>query len=78
MLTNPHVGFARWRSTTPRFNYFAGWQYLFQPSYRQEIHERWREESTGSIILQILGSVLGMGLTGMFAAFALMAALTLI
>jgi hypothetical protein len=77
MVTNPHVGFMKLRST-PRFNYFAGWQYLFQPDYRQEIHARWAEESKVSVVLQILGSLLGMGLTGMFAALALMAALTLV
>jgi hypothetical protein len=74
----PHAGrFIRMRST-PRFNYFAGWQYLFQPGYRQEIHERWREESKISIILQILGSIFGMGLTGVLAALAFMAAMTLV
>ncbi len=78
MLTHPHVGnFIKARSG-PRINFLAGWQYLFQPEYRKLTHHRWRDEGKVWITIQILGSILGMGLSGMFAAFAVMAVWTLI
>ncbi len=80
MLTHPRVGYfiKSYSISMPRFNFLAGWQYLFQPEYRKLTHDRWRNEGNISIAIQILGSVLGMGLSGLFAAFAVMAAWTLI
>ena len=60
------------------FNYFAGWQYLFQPAYRKEVHERWQGEGRTGIAIEVLASIIGMGFTGMVAAFALMSAWSMI
>ena len=77
MLNYPHVTrFVNFKSPS-RFNHMAGWQYLFSPDYRRQTHIRWQHDSQLSIAVQVLGAALGMGLTGVIAGFAAMAAWTL-
>lgn len=74
MFYHPRVHrFVKSNASQP-FNYFAGWQYLFQPGYRKEIHERWKGEGRTEIAIEILAATIGMGFIGLLAAFALMSA----
>ena len=74
MFYQPRVHrFVRASASQP-FNYLAGWQYLFHPEYRKEIHERWERMGSAGIAIEILASAIAMGFTGLVAAFALMTA----
>lgn len=39
--------------TKPEINLFAGWRYLFDRSYRQEIREEWQSEPAWVVALQM-------------------------
>jgi drug/metabolite transporter (DMT)-like permease len=38
---------------------FAGWRYLFSPSYRRRVHERWQSKSQLQIAQEIAAAVAG-------------------
>lgn len=41
-------------------NAFAGWRYIFSPSFRQRTHARWKVEGRGTAVLEILFGAAGM------------------
>lgn len=78
MMTGYHPSIGRLIrfKNTPRFNFTAGWQYLFLPKYRKVTHERWRHESHAAVAIQILAGIFGMAFTGLLAGLAVLAAST--
>lgn len=40
-------------------NAFAGWSYLFSPSFRKRTHARWKAEGRGKAVVEILFGTLG-------------------
>ncbi len=41
----------------PNLNYFAGWQYLFDAEYRQNVQEEWRGMPAFLVGLQVLAGI---------------------
>jgi len=41
----------------------AGWRYILSPSYRRQTHHRWKQKTTLHMVLDILGSVIGIFFT---------------
>jgi hypothetical protein len=39
---------------------FAGWRYLFSPSYRARTHSRWQQTTQLRITVEIIGSLICM------------------
>lgn len=37
----------------PELNFLAGWQFLFDSRYRQELREEWQDEPRWLVLLQI-------------------------
>ena len=69
MLTQPSVGrYTRLRKT-PSFDLLAGWKYLVSKEYRKNTHNRWHNENSALVGLEIVGGIFGMGLTGGFGWF---------
>ena len=44
-------------------NAFAGWRYVFSPSFRQRTHTRWKAQGWGTAAIEILVGALGVLLT---------------
>ena len=42
------------------FHAFAGWRYLFSPSYRRETHARWKTESRLTAFFEFVGGAFAM------------------
>ena len=41
-------------------NAFAGWRYLFSPSFRRRTHARWKAEGRGTAFVEILFGAMAM------------------
>ena len=73
MLIQPSVGrYTRLRKN-PSFDLLAGWRYLISREYRKTTHSRWQNENAALVGLEIMGGVIGMGLSGGFAWFVISA-----
>jgi|RhiMethySRZTD1v2_1073278.scaffolds.fasta_scaffold4295769_1 hypothetical protein len=41
----------------------GGWRYLLSPGYRTKKHDAWQYEHRGYVILDIVGGIVGVGVT---------------
>jgi hypothetical protein len=51
----------------------GGWRYLFSDSYRAQKHADWRHEHPGYVVLDLLGGIIGIGVSLAIAVFPVMA-----
>jgi len=56
----------------------GGWRYLFSTAYRAQKRTDWRHEHVGYMILDILGGIIGVGVTLAIAVFLVMAISSLV
>lgn len=57
-----------------QINYFCGWQYIFSPIFRNEVHQKWAG-NTWDRSLCVIGGISGMVITTGIFALAIWAAI---
>ncbi len=78
MYSHSTVGRYSTLKRTYSYNLLAGWQYIFQPKFREKTHQRWQRENRSLVAMEVFGGLFGIGATTAFVSFVSMMAWALI